>query len=210
MKIICHRGYFGKGIPENSLESFEKAFENGFGIETDIRDHNQEIVISHDMATNVSLPLKELFSLHSLKKYNQVIALNIKADGLQKHLMKLIDKYNITKYFVFDMSIPDMLKYQKSKIKFYTRMSEYEPSPNMLDKANGLWIDEFNKNWIDKNIIESIKLKNICFVSPEIHRKPFKSRWKDFKNYEKLLKNKNLMLCTDHPQEAEEFFNDKN
>lgn len=209
MKILCHRGFFGKRIPENSLKSFEKAFEHGFGIETDIRDYNQEIVISHDMADRRSIPLSELFSLYSSKKYSHIIALNIKADGLQKHLRKLIDKYEISEYFVFDMSIPDMLKYQKSGFKFYTRMSEYEP-PIMLGKANGVWVDEFKGKWINKRIIESIKSRNISFVSPEIHKRPFKNRWKDYKDYEKSLKNKNLMICTDYPQEAEEFFNDKN
>ena len=53
-KIIAHRGYHDDsiGIPENSLKSFERAIENGYGIEIDLhllKDGN--IVVIHDDTT---------------------------------------------------------------------------------------------------------------------------------------------------------------
>lgn len=45
----AHRGLHGDGVPENSLAAFEKAAENGFGIELDIQlSKDGEVVVFHD------------------------------------------------------------------------------------------------------------------------------------------------------------------
>ena len=46
MKIIAHRGFWIKDSEKNTVKAFERALENGFGIETDLRDYNQKIVAS--------------------------------------------------------------------------------------------------------------------------------------------------------------------
>ena len=38
MRILAHRGFWNSKEERNSIVAFEKAFQNGFGIETDIRD----------------------------------------------------------------------------------------------------------------------------------------------------------------------------
>lgn len=59
MNIVAHRGNFQPEepipqvtsftIPENTMEAFEKAFENNFGIETDVRKTNDhEYMLLHD------------------------------------------------------------------------------------------------------------------------------------------------------------------
>ena len=48
---VAHRGLFdnGNGIPENSIPAFEKAAENGFGIETDVQmSKDGVLVVFHD------------------------------------------------------------------------------------------------------------------------------------------------------------------
>ena len=48
---IAHRGLFDNtnGIPENSIPAFEKAAENGFGIETDVQmSKDGVLVVFHD------------------------------------------------------------------------------------------------------------------------------------------------------------------
>ncbi|MCW1578911.1 hypothetical protein OLS50_01735, partial [Campylobacter jejuni] len=62
------------------------------------------IVVSHDMASENCLKLEDFFKLYKKYNTNLPLALNIKADGLQIPLKKLIQKYKITNYFVFDMS----------------------------------------------------------------------------------------------------------
>lgn len=50
--LLCsyaHRGLWGKDIPENSLSAFEKACENGFGIELDVQlSKDGEVMVFHD------------------------------------------------------------------------------------------------------------------------------------------------------------------
>ena len=50
--LLCpyaHRGLHGSGIPENSLEAFKAAVENGYGIELDIQlSIDGEVMVFHD------------------------------------------------------------------------------------------------------------------------------------------------------------------
>ena len=54
MQIISHRGFWKSKNEQNTIISFQRSFENGFGIETDIRDLNGKLVISHDIPQNSS------------------------------------------------------------------------------------------------------------------------------------------------------------
>jgi glycerophosphoryl diester phosphodiesterase len=48
-ELVSHRGYISSGLNENSIESFYQAINDGFdSIETDLRLHNGDIVLSHD------------------------------------------------------------------------------------------------------------------------------------------------------------------
>ena len=49
LEILAHRGYWKLEKEKNTLYAFEKAFDKYFGIETDLRDAQGEIVISHDI-----------------------------------------------------------------------------------------------------------------------------------------------------------------
>ena len=46
INIISHRGFWKEKKEQNTLESFKKAFQSGFGVETDIRDSQNELVVS--------------------------------------------------------------------------------------------------------------------------------------------------------------------
>ena len=49
VEILAHRGFWKKESEKNTQIAFERAFDKGFGIETDLRDIKGEIVISHNM-----------------------------------------------------------------------------------------------------------------------------------------------------------------
>lgn len=212
MIILSHRGYW-KEVPEKNLPiAFERSFSLGFGTETDIRDYKGELVISHDIADEKCISVKEMFEIYNKYDNSLLLALNIKADGLQVKLKELLEEYKITNYFVFDMSVPDGLGYLKQNIKAFTRESEYEKIPSFYDEACGIWLDEFQGHWITKEVIEKhIKNnKQICIVSPDLHKREYKKEWQHYKEIEieieKELGIKNLMICTDYPEEAKEFF----
>ncbi|EHZ0305119.1 hypothetical protein K4888_001154 [Campylobacter upsaliensis] len=50
MQILAHRGFWREKKEQNSLASLAKAFEMGFGIETDLRDGGGNLLLSHDIA----------------------------------------------------------------------------------------------------------------------------------------------------------------
>jgi len=209
MKILSHRGYWKEVNEKNRPISFERSFSLGFGTETDIRDYKGKLVISHDIADEKCISVKELFEIYNRYDNTLPLALNIKADGLQATLKELLEEYKITNYFVFDMSVPDGLGYLKQNIKAFTRESEYETVPSFYDEACGIWLDEFQGHWITKEVIEKhIKNdKQICIVSPDLHKREYKKEWQHYKEIEKELGVSNIMICTDYPEEAKEFFN---
>lgn len=216
MTILSHRGFWGDEnlnliAPKNSLESFNASFKNNFGSETDLRDLNGKIVISHDPAIDSSdtLTLEDFFKTYKKYKKDLPLALNIKADGLQVMLKELLLKYEIKNYFVFDMSVPDALVYLKHKFNVFTRQSEYEQTPSFYKKAYGVWLDEFKTHWINKKIIKQHLNNNklVCIVSPDLHKRSFLTQWREYRKIFRTLNNKNLMLCTDFPQLAYKYFN---
>ena len=208
MIILSHRGYWKETQEKNLPIAFERSFSLGFGTETDIRDYKGELVISHDIADENCISVKEMFEVYNKYDNTLSLALNIKADGLQLKLKKLLEEYKIENYFVFDMSIPDGLGYLKQNIKAFTRESEYEKIPSFYDEACGTWLDEFQEHWITKEVIEKhIKNnKQICIVSPDLHKREYKNEWQHYKEIEKELGIDNLMICTDFPEIAKEFF----
>lgn len=204
IEILAHRGWWKSVEEKNTKKAFELAFDNNFGIETDLRDIKGEIVISHNMPKGDEMSFEELLQI--LDGRNLPLALNIKADGLADEIKRLLEKYNHTNYFTFDMSIPEMVYQHKLGLKVYTGISDIVPNPIMLNKAQGVWLDSFNSDWFTKNDIESIvnQGKKVCIVSPDLHGRDYKSVWAKYKNID------GITLCTDYPMEAEGYFNDKN
>ena len=207
MKVIAHRGYWKTTDQKNSLLAINAGMEDFDGVETDIRDLKQEIVISHDMPSSNALTLEEVFSVHA--QSGKTLALNIKADGLSDELIRLITKYNVRNYFTFDMSIPEMVVYKKKGIKFYTSLSDVSETPILLDGASGIWLDSFKSTWYDEDYLFNLKDYEvpICVVSEELHGRDYINQWKQLSNFENKY-NVSLSLCTDFPKVAKEFFND--
>jgi glycerophosphoryl diester phosphodiesterase len=127
MKLLCHRGYWIKKNDQNTLESLKRAISNGYGVETDVRDCDGELVISHDLPLKLdSVKLSEFLELYSCLKVRSTLALNIKSDGLHEKLKSLLDEYGVTNYFVFDMSVPDTLGYLLLNMPFAVRLREFD------------------------------------------------------------------------------------
>jgi len=211
LEIIAHRGFWNKPDEKNSIKSFNKALSFGFGIETDIRDLNGEIIISHDPPHKNSDFYTFSSFLDLYKKYNSnnTLALNIKSDGLAPNLKNILDKYQIKDYFFFDMSVPDYFSFRDLNLTTFCRSSEFENAELLRKNSEGVWIDAFSiKNF------NSISFKkffsdwdSIAFVSPELHKYEFLEFWERLKKTSQLIPNKKVFLCTDYPNQANEFFN---
>lgn len=207
MIVLSHRGYWKSLQERNSFEAFERSFNMGFGTETDLRDYNGEIVIAHDMPKGNERTFEELLII--MNGRNLPLALNIKADGLYENIKSKLEKYNHTNYFTFDMSIPDMVCHLKNKLKVFTGLNDLLIQPVLLSECEGVWLDCFNSDWYDWSVIDNLlgKGKKVCLVSAELHKRENLNQWSIIKK-SKFLHSDNLMICTDFPEKAREYFNE--
>jgi glycerophosphoryl diester phosphodiesterase len=207
MQILSHRGYWTQASERNTEAAFERSFERGFGTETDVRDWDGRLVISHDPPTGQPLLLEAFFEQYRRFDGEAPLALNIKADGLCKRLQSALAEYGIRNYFVFDMSVPDALQYARRGLPFFTRQSEYEVQPSLYEDAAGVWMDCFEREWMDAAQIERHTRagKRVCLVSPELHGRPHLPFWRSLVAWE-MHRADRLMICTDHPEAAKEYF----
>ncbi len=210
--ILSHRGYWKTDEEKNAPVAFQRSFEAGFGTETDIRDRNGELVISHDPPTSDALSLGAFLELYKRFGDGLPLALNIKADGLQGLLQNALARHDVSNYFVFDMSVPDALPYLRAGMNVFTRQSEYESSPSFYETATGVWIDGFHGDWLTEMGFSPHVWagKRVCLVSPDLHKRPYEAFWRQVKTWCEVPREADVMLCTDFPEEASRFFNDAN
>ena len=204
MKIVAHRGYWLKESEKNTVMSITKAIRMGISIETDIRDFNGEIYISHDPIKNPEslISLKELLEIHEKYNSKSLLFLNIKSDGLYNLIYN--NDYVIKNFcYFFDMSFPELVQYSKRGYNFLTRISDLETLSNTQPLSKGKWIDSFYdfKWFFNSNILIEKNQINV-FVSPELHKHDHLEFW----NYLSQL-NIDFYLCTDLIEEASDFFN---
>ena len=106
MIILSHRGYWKSAPEKNTPAAFHRSFDLGFGTETDVRDRNGELVISHDMPDGSEITLAAMLDI--LDGRDLPLAINIKADGLARPLNEQMNARGLTRWFTFDMSVPEM------------------------------------------------------------------------------------------------------
>ncbi len=211
VEIIAHRGFWNSRIQQNSKEAIKNALNEGFSIETDIRDYDgSKIGISHDpinFDSNCKFTFQEYLEIvdnHSDKKTKSF--LNIKSDGLENILNNFDCLKNNPNFIFFDGSFPSMIRLKENNFFCLDRISEFEEKSGF--KFDGYWIDCFKYDWMINN--ESTKFNDddfLVYVSPELHNRPHKKVWEWIKNASNTFDCK-FALCTDFPLEARNFFND--
>ena len=192
-QIFAHRGFWKEGgFAPNSRESLESAFEKGFAVETDVRDQQEEIVISHDPcgSSTYSSFNKELLALGG-------IAINIKSDGLVPRFAELREHLQESQSFVFDCSFPQILQFRKASIPHALRISEYEKE--LPWNPDYIWLDAFNDDWWvkDAKIRKLMDQTPTIIVSPELHGREFLLVWEEFSKLAQEVEN--IGICTDFP-----------
>ena len=190
--IICHRKNTIKQLIDTSTE---------YGVEIDVRSYNNKIILNHD-------PMKNGESLNNwVRKYNhKFLIINIKEEGLEKYIIKILKNKKIKDFFFLDQSFPFLIKTLNSnETRCAIRFSEYEDIKtinNLKKKINWVWVDHFSKFPLNKSISNSLKKKNIkiCIVSPEIVKKTSIQNLKKLKN---SIQKKNIHIdavCTKNPE----------
>lgn len=205
--ILAHRGLHFCEEEKNSSGALKRAIYEGFGIETDLRDFDRKVVISHDPPCGISslLSLDWLLDHILLHGYSGRVALNIKSDGLAKIVSQLIQAKldDVERCFAFDMSVPDSLSYIKEDISVYTRLSNFEVTPACLEMAKGVWVDDFSGDFpqIDHALDLIGHGYRVAVVSPELHGRDHAMVW-DRLEESQVFHSPLFELCTDFPLDA--------
>lgn len=200
--LLAHRGWWSNASERNTLGAIERAFAACMGVETDVRDFDGELVLSHDMPrADQIVPFDRVLELFAKYDCPGGLAINIKADGLHAPLQQAIDRLRLKRVFVFDMSVPDARGYIARGIPSFTRQSEMEPQPAFYEAACGIWLDCFERDWIDADVIRQHLRsgKQVALVSPELHGRDPRQAWTEWRA---VVGEAELLLCTDMPDLA--------
>ena len=179
-----------------------------FGVETDLRSENKKIYLHHD-------PFKKGESFEKWIKYykHKILILNVKEEGLEDMVIKILKKNKIKNFFFHDQTFSTLLK-NMFKTRVSIRFSEYEDLKKknyLFKKIRWLWLDNFNQIELSKKFYNYLKNKKvkICMVSPELIKKKRQNEIKNIIN--NLKKNKfNLdAVCTKKPKLWRALLNEK-
>lgn len=206
MRILSHRGYWESPAEKNTRAAFERSFSLDFGTETDVRDGPEGLLIAHDAMPTGGLRFGEMVALMGGKSLP--LAINIKADGLQRLLKDTLTQHRVREYFLFDMSVPDAIQSLHAGLRIFTRQSDVEPAPVLLREASGVWMDAFfDDRWLQPDAIwrHLDAGKQVCIVSPELHRRPHEEMWVRLRAAG-IHGHPASMLCTDLPEKARDYF----
>lgn len=203
MRVLSHRGYWRQAGEKNTVAAFERTLSFGFGTETDVRDRLGELVVSHDPASPQAMPWADLLKMFDGR--GCPLAVNIKADGLSPLLAQSFADRNID-WFAFDMSGPETFRYAQAGLPFFTRHSDIEERPVCYAEAKGVWLDGFVSDWHDNDtVLRHLDAgKFVCIVSSELHGRSYEALWDRLSDIQDQTGR--VMLCTDHPERAREYF----
>ena len=208
MQIISHR--------INTIKDL-KNIDCSYGIEVDIRYHNNDIILHHDPFHGQENNFPEKFEnllAEYLKKHTGTIILNVKTEGVENRCIDIMNNYNYKDWFFLDLSMPYFVNYANKtfsgEIKNFTpnnlavRFSEFEPIEYALSFANKVkwvWVDCFTRMPLNQENYQKLKAANfkICLVAPELQKHPIEKAFE----FQELIKKNNILLdavCTKNPQ----------
>ena len=164
MKLIAHR--------KNTIAELD-ATPVQYGIELDIRSFGERMVIHHD-------PFVEGESFERwLDSYrHDTLILNVKEEGLEAALIKLMQERGIGNYFFLDQSFPFLVKWSRQgERRCAVRVSEFESVQTALSlagKIEWVWVDCFTHLALQGEEAWSLQRAGfkLCLVSPELQGRP--------------------------------------
>jgi hypothetical protein len=181
MEFIAHR--------INTIDVLQQ-IPREMGIEIDLRDKGDRIIVQHDPFTG-GADFEEYLSHFQ----HGTLILNIKSERIEFRVLELIKQFNIEKYFFLDSSFP-MIKtlIDSGENNIAMRFSEYEGMDtlkNLAGQVKWVWVDCFSKLPISAesfNVLKECGYK-LCLVSPELQNQDEK-----LEDYKKFLKSEEIVF----------------
>lgn len=166
-----------------------------YGVELDLRDSGNKLVLQHDPFTE-----GEDFEEYLKHYQHSTMILNIKSERIEHKVLELLAHYKVSDYFFLDSSFPMIYLLSEMGVKnIALRFSEYEGMDTVLSmkgKVNWVWVDCFTKLPITKKTFSTLINAGfkLCLVSPELQ-----GRSEDIQFYKQFLKDNSIMpdaICT--------------
>ena len=180
----------------NTVALLEKTPSN-FGVEIDIRSNGKNLILHHD-----PFEQGELFEDWIRSYHHGTLILNVKEEGLESSVLKLINQYKINDFFFLDQSFPFLWKTAvMGESRCAVRVSEYENIETVLSLSgmvDWVWVDCFTRFPLKKK--EADQLTNagfrLCLVSPELQGRKERAHVIEFRREVELLGIKGDAVCT--------------
>jgi|TARA_B110000008_G_C16959382_1_gene559522 hypothetical protein len=180
----------------NSIALLKKTPLN-FGVEIDIRSNGENLILHHD-----PFEQGELFEEWIEFYHHGTLILNVKEEGLEGPLIRLMNDYQIKDFFFLDQSFPFLRKTAKmGESRCAVRLSEYENIETVLSltgMVDWVWIDCFTRFPLNKeeaNQLNKLGFK-LCIVSPELQGRTNRIDVEQFKDDLELKGIKGDAVCT--------------
>jgi len=186
MKFIAHR--------INTLRQLEDVPPE-FGVEIDIRDHGDNLILQHDPYV-VGEDLEPFLAAY----HHGTLILNIKSERVEFRVLELLNRFGISDYFFLDSSFPMIhLLSGQGERRIALRYSELEGLDTILamrGRVDWVWVDCFTRLPIDQDSYSTLKAAGfkLCLVSPELQGRP-----EDIEPYRKDLEGCGILfdaICT--------------
>jgi hypothetical protein len=141
-----------------------------YGVELDLRDHGERIVLQHDPYVRDQA---EDFEAYLQNYRHGLMILNVKSERIEWRVLELVRNYGVQDYFFLDSSFPMIRQLIKAgERRMAVRFSEYEPLESALALAGQIdwvWVDCFNDLPLTpQNYAELKRHFRLCIVSPEL------------------------------------------
>lgn len=150
-----------------------RAIPRGFGVEVDIRNRGNELILSHGPFSG-----GDSFDEYCNDYSHSLLVLNVKTEGIEDEALRIVKKHGIEDYFFLDITFPTILKLSAQGEKnIAVRFSEYEPVENALalrDKVKWVWVDTFTKHPLTKSSYAKIRKAGfkVFLVGPDRWGRP--------------------------------------
>ena len=182
-----------------------------YGVEIDIRNHGETLLVVHDPFLTNAVELSDWLAFY---KHRFLIA-NVKEEGLEPKLLKLLKNNGIDEFFILDESIPYIRKYALEGVSnFALRVSEFESVDTALSlrthlqregrSIDWIWVDSFTGKPLHSHRASQLKEAGfkLCQVSPELHHIDDNFSWEArIASFQREI-GKNFyadMVCTKRP-----------
>jgi hypothetical protein len=194
--LIAHGGLHNSSYQRNSIEALELALVKGYGISTEIRLFEDELVIQNE-TFNKPLPLSLLLTIWE-KTTDLELALKVKMDGLAPMLNEVFSQYSLRNdFFFYGMSTTEELIYENNLLPLAYGLSEREPIIRFKSLPSRIWLDSLMPMELLAVLSEEGRekvLKQTYFLSSEIYKKDPTTLW------EAINKLNFRGIATEHPQ----------